>query len=123
MRRLFLSKLVPDAPPEPKIDRPATEKEIARAAMVSMFGPRTAGWLLFQHRKQLHLRGAIDFVVPAKPNKVMAEKLRWFFVAMDFLRRRDGWAVDIFAAKGKRTFRVRWLGWKLWGVQKAEKPS
>ena len=120
MRRFALARLGKAIDPGPK--NPPTDREIARRAMVLSFGPRTAGWILKQHRKQLHAKGVIDFTVPEKPNKVTAEKLRWFFIAMDYLRQRDEngerfrtqWDVEIFEARRIRTFRVRWLSWRSW---------
>lgn len=96
------------------VERELTEKEMARNAMVTTYGAKCSAWLLAQHRRQLHTKGVVDFVIPERPNKVVSEKLRWFFIGMEFLRQRDGWAVDISTARGKRTFRVRWLSFHSW---------
>lgn len=108
----------PELDPEPQeLDEP-TAREIARAFFVENFGPRTAGWLIFKHRRQLHMRGVFDFKVPDRPTKEQAEKLRWFFTAMDFLKKRPGWTVDVITHRNVRSFRVRWLNWPHWGVQR-----
>lgn len=89
-----------------------SETEIARRAMVLTFGPRTAAWLIMQHREQFHKTGTVDFVIPDKQNKVLSERLRWFFVAMEFLKKhRAGWEVAVRVNKKNRTYRVRWLNW------------
>ena len=119
MRRSLRDNL----PTSTENDVPETERSIARAMMVESFGPRTAGWLLWGHRQQLHAVGAVDFVVPERPNPVLGEKLRWFFIAMDFLRRRPGWTVVISTRKKKRTFRVTWIGWGSWGSLRTAKSS
>lgn len=91
---------------------------VARELMVENFGPRTAAWLVMKHRKHFHMRGVFDFKIPAKPTTKQAEKLRWFFVAMEFLKRRAGWSVEVIAHRRIRRFRVRWLSWPHWGVQR-----
>jgi hypothetical protein len=83
--------------------------DVARRARVSVYGPRCSAWLVGKYRRQFRLKGVMEFVVPDRPNKKAAAKLLWFFVAMDFLRARAGWAVDVQTAKKKRTYRVRWL--------------
>ena len=111
MRLHLLNKL---PVPEIEDDEQASESdvELARKTTTLAFGPRTAAWLINQHRPQFHRNGEVDFVVPAAPNKIVAEKLRWFFIAMDCLSKyRDGWAVDVRVHRDKRTFRVRWLNW------------
>ena len=120
MRRSLLDNLPTTAAED---ELPETDKGIARAAMVASFGPRTSAWLIRGHRRQLHAQGAVRFVVPERPNKVIAEKLRWFFIAMDFLRKRVGWDLEVTARKGKRTFYVRWLGWGHWGADRASRAS
>lgn len=121
--RTFLSSQLLGTPVEEESGdaRPATEREIARAAMVLSFGPRTAGWLVARHRRALHASGSVDFVVPARPSEVLAERLRWFFIAMDYLRgHRPGWRVDVSTSRGRRTFRVTWLSRGFW---KRARPS
>lgn len=108
-----------------KGEEPETPQTVARAAFVHAFGPRTAAWLVGgptpretpqrqdrqRHvRRELWSKGVIDFHMPAKLSKKQAEELRWFFVAIEHLRQRPKWAVDVLTHRGRRRFRVRWLG-------------
>ena len=112
MRRTILDRVVEATDPEDATD-------VARELMVERFGPPTAAWLVMKHRRHFHARGAFDFVIPVKTTDEDAEKLRWFYIAVEFLRRRAGWSVEVFTHRGERRFRVRWLSWPHWGAQDA----
>jgi len=114
MRRRQLKHLAETLKKEEPDTRLTDERSMARALIVQEYGPKTAAWLIFGHRKQFHQCGAHDFNVPLKPTKVIAEKLRWFWVAMDYLMTRDGWSVQVRTSNDTRTFRVKWHAWQFW---------
>jgi hypothetical protein len=115
MRQSNLRSLAQAANDSGQDVEPVTERQIARKATVLAFGPRTAAWLINKHRKELHKTGTVDFVVPKAPKAKIAEKLRWFFIAMDYLRTsRSGWLVTIHTQNDNRVFRVRWTSWQTW---------
>jgi hypothetical protein len=35
----------------------------------------------------------------------------WFGLAVDFLKARPGWSVDVLRHRGERRYRIKWLGW------------
>lgn len=116
MRRHLLDRAAEETAPE-------DPKEVARDLYVENFGPRTAGWLIFKYRRVFHKRGIMDFKIPsaaklaAMPENVR-EGTRWFFIAMDFLKRRPGWGVEVISHRDERIFRVKWYSWPHWGVQR-----
>jgi len=117
MRRANLSALVQAANESGTNTTPVTDAQVARKAMVESFGPRCAGWLLAKHRRELHKTGTIEFTAPLAPKAKIAERLKWFFIAMDYLRSRAGWVVSIHTQRDKRVFRVRWTSWKTWKLE------
>lgn len=114
MRRANLFALAQAANESGTDTTPTTDVQVARKAMVDSFGPRGAAWLLGKHRRELHKTGTIEFTAPLAPKAKIAEKLRWFFLAMEHLRTRAGWVVSIHTQRDKRVFRVRWTSWRTW---------
>lgn len=93
---------------------PDTQEDFARALVVGAFGPRTAAWLVAAHRRQLHLSGAVDFVLKRTVLERFTppgRKLFWFQLAMDLLKQRPGWSVERSEHRGVVRFRLKWLGW------------
>lgn len=93
---------------------PDTQGDFARALVVDAFGPRTAAWLVARHRRQLHMRGAVDFVLKRTILDRFSPpggKLFWFQVAIDLLKQRPGWSVERIEHRGVVRFRLKWLGW------------
>lgn len=86
-------------------------KDVARAMMVDRFGPSCAGWLVFTHRRQIRKAGAFDVVVPHKDKGERYEVPMWFSLAVECLKRRDGWGVQVLTSRKERRFRVRWHRW------------
>lgn len=78
------------------------------------FGPRTAAWLVFRHRRQLHKTGAVDFKIKGSIWQRLSkygEKLYWLSLAFETLMRRPGWSVQRLTHRGQFTFRLRWHNW------------
>ena len=80
------------------------ETENARALMVARFGVSCAAWLVWAHRRQLRRAGVVDLVIPGSADTPM-----WFALAVEYLRGRAHWAIDVLAQGDVRTFRLRWL--------------
>jgi hypothetical protein len=91
-----------------------TQEDFARALVVDAYGPRTAAWLVNRHRRQLHLAGAVDFVLKRTILERFTppgRKLFWFQIAIDMLKQRPGWSVERTEHRGIVKFRLKWLGW------------
>lgn len=75
---------------------------------VETHGPLAAGWLVFNHRRQIHRYGAVDFKIQDR-----VKLPPWFRVAIETLKRRhnERWTVVTMGAGGMRTFRVQWHQW------------
>lgn len=77
------------------------------------FGPRTAAWLVRQHRRQLRRSGAVDFIVDASDwdaESGPGKELFWLSLAFETLERRRGWSV-MKTTEGRRLrWRVTWWG-------------
>jgi hypothetical protein len=89
-------------------------KAQARAMLVERYGPSCAAWLVGERprRAKLHRRGQVDVVVPEVDREGKPYEMpMWFSVAVDYLRGRPGWTVDVVRHRGERRFRIRWLGW------------
>jgi len=102
MRAAHRDKLLALAAPEPA-------ENVARDAVVERHGPACAAWLVRKHKRLLHRRGAFDVVVPY----TVKELPFWFALAVDFLRRREGWSAEEVTGKKAhaRRFRIVWKGW------------
>lgn len=106
---------------------PQTPEAQARDLALESFGPRTAAWLVGipmargtyaqrarqrEMRRSLRRNGMVDLRLPETLPEHVRERLRWFFLAVEQLRRRSGWAVEVQTHRGWRTYRVRWLSWR-----------
>ena len=79
------------------------DTRLARQLLVDTFGPQCAAWLVRKHRAQFHRAGALDVVVPKG-----VEPKPWFEIAVEFLRARKDWSVDVSTHRGERVYRFRW---------------
>lgn len=105
MRNHLLGRLVEATEPL-ELDAPSLVREA--------FGPKTAAWLVNRHRKQLHRTGAVDFVIKEtvwKRLSIPNGRLYWLFLALEYLKRRQGWSVVQSGHRGALKWRVRWHGW------------
>lgn len=86
---------------------PLTANQVSPQRLVALtfaFGPMAAGWLVGTHRRSLHLTGAVDFELPAKKALPL-----WFLVAMECLKRRRKWRVEVHPKlRGGSSYRVFW---------------
>ncbi len=118
MRRHLRERAASVATEETKPESPeAAAFERAALAM----GASPAAWLLWPYRRQLRTTGAVDFVMPDKLAPARVEQHRWFFLAMQHLRRRPLWSVEVGIKDGKRRYRVKWLGGR-WRTRPATAP-
>jgi hypothetical protein len=87
---------------------PSSEFDAARQQMLDMLadtdGPRAAAWLLWPYRKSLHEYGEVIFTMPR-----VIELPPWFRVAIECLRKREGWAVKLDVRLSGRAYTVQWL--------------
>ena len=90
------------------------EAEARRIALAST-GAQGAAWLVRTHRRGLHRHGVVEFKLPHPlPEKQSAEaerRVSIFLWAMEYLKQRRGWSVDVLTHRRRRVWRVRWLGW------------
>jgi len=105
----------------PGIETSNIDSALARQLMVSRFGPRCAAWLVgapwhkdggSKRRAKFHRRGQTDVVVPDVDRAGAPLELpMWFSLAIDFLKARKGWSIDVLRHRGERRYRIKWLGW------------
>ena len=81
--------------------------------VVKRDGPKVAAWLVWTYRRKIRRDGQIVFDIV-----VASRTTPWFLVGIEFLKRRAGWNVLVMEQKGKRSYRVEWLGKKRLGKRK-----
>lgn len=91
------------------------DTRLARQLMVERFGPECAAWLVRDRKRALRKAGAFDVIVDAG-----VEPRPWFDIAIDFLRERRDWSVDVQTHQGLRRFRVRWHAWGRYAPRREE---
>lgn len=96
---------------ESVFDPNEVDEEVVRRLYEDRFGVQGAAWLIFKHRRKLHRRGYVDISVPNTHQGKSYEIPMWFSCAMGFLRRRQGWAVDVLRQGDGKMFRIRWFAW------------
>lgn len=108
MRKHLAVRAAEEAEPE------ESPLEGPEALVVNAFGPRTAAWLVYRHKRRFHLVGRVRFqekTTVLKRFTPPGKKLFWFAIAIESLRRRPGWSVTKTEHRGMTTYEVQWLNW------------
>jgi hypothetical protein len=71
-------------------------------------GPKAAAWLCWRHKGQIRCSGY--FSVAGKSGEFPP----WFQVAVECLKRRQGWSVVKRVTAASTTYRVEWGKWGTW---------
>jgi hypothetical protein len=100
-----------------KLRRGVIEEELSMRETEALRhdGHRAAAWLVRKHRRQLHRSGEMVFTIEfgqATPP--------WFRIAVEYLKRREGWSAVITAQAGQRTYRVVWLAKSRYSKKQSE---
>ncbi len=93
-------------PPVIEIDASDLTPEGIRAAFVQRFGDECAAWLVRRFRKTIRRYGCFSMHLEAGE-----EEPNWLQIALAYLRKRSArWAVAVKTSRGRREYRVVWLG-------------